>query len=135
MLLERNSRMLWLSVTKRGPEMRWFGKKASALWIEDSEGRRHLTEEGKRKFDRWEEEGKIQRVDCQVHILYPAQDGERVETWLIGADGSSLDRETYNRLRDERGHLYALIHYKAGEKELYLVAKPTWDQAFDAFNR
>ncbi len=113
--------------------MSWFGKSERPLWIADAEGQKHITEEGSRKFDQWEAEGKIRRIDCQVHILDPLEAGERVETWLIGEDGEHIDRETYNRLKDERGHLHALIHYKAGRPELYVVAKPFWDQALEAF--
>jgi hypothetical protein len=111
----------------------WFGKKAPSLWVTDAEGRRHLTEDGKRKFDQWEAEAKIQRADCQVHILDPAQAGARIETWLIDAGDGRIDRDTYNRLRDDRGHLHALVHYKAGRREVYIVAKPLWDQALEAF--
>jgi hypothetical protein len=109
--------------------MRWFGKKKTPLWITDAQGNRHLTEAGVRQFDQWAAEGKIERVDCQVHILDPMEERERVETWFIGDEAGRVSREIYNRLKDDHGHLYALIYYKDGEPECSIIAKLYWDQA------
>jgi hypothetical protein len=60
-----------------------------------------------------------------VYFLDPM--GNRTETWPIGEDGIPAD--TYARLKDEKGNMYALTAYEAGEAQTSFLTKEIWKQA------
>lgn len=115
--------------------MEWFRKKSEPLWIKDSEGRKYLSDEGICQFYQLESEGKARQV-CEVHIIDPATEDPRVETWTVTPYPVSkyghIDRETYNRLRDGDGQIFTIFHYVQGQRQSHLVAKFAWLQILDA---
>jgi hypothetical protein len=62
---------------------------------------------------------------CTVYFLDPM--GNRTETWPIGEGGIPAD--TYARLKDHKGDMYALVVYEAGEPQTSFLKKEIWKQA------
>ncbi|GLR95787.1 MULTISPECIES: hypothetical protein [Bradyrhizobium] len=70
-------------------------------------------------------------ITCTVYVLDPM--GNRTETWPIGNDG--IPPEVYARLKDDRGNMYALTVYEAGEPQTSFLKKEIWKQAEAEFAR
>jgi hypothetical protein len=104
------------------------------LWTVDKNGNRDLTEAGKRQFDKWAAEGKIERIDVQVHVLDPTRQQPYELTCLIGDEPDRVTREAYERFRDENDHLYMLAHYREGKRETHFIPKSVWSQLAAAWN-
>jgi hypothetical protein len=62
---------------------------------------------------------------CTVHFLDPM--GSHTETWPIGEDGIPAD--TYSRLKDDQGNMYAIVVYEAGEPQTSFLKREIWKQA------
>jgi hypothetical protein len=77
-------------------------------------------------------EGKATLLEsCTADIIDPK--GDRTEEWLIGRD---IEKDVYNRFKDENGHIYIMIVYRAGvpdtnvlKKDAWLYAKKTMDNS------
>jgi hypothetical protein len=113
-----------LAAIKGGCTMAWFWEKKVEVEITGSDGKPKRVKIPERQFNQWAAQGKIQRVDCQAHILGLVVP-YRVETWIIGTD---VTQETYDRLKDENGHLYVVEYLRDGKPERYAIAKPLWDK-------
>lgn len=103
--------------------MGWFGKKVE-VEIRGSDGKLKKVKIPERQFDQWAAEGKIRRVDCQAHILDVVVP-YRVETWIVGKD---VSQETYDRFKDESGHLYVVAYFRDGKQEMSVIAKSLWEK-------
>jgi len=66
---------------------------------------------------------------CKVHVL-DAIRGLRVENWTLG---EQVSRETYDKFKDQNGHLYMVVAYEKGEPQAAFAVKATWDQVDQQF--
>ena len=103
--------------------MGWFEKKVECEVL-GSDGKPKKVKVSEKQFNQWKTEGKIRRVDCQVHILGVVVPYS-VETWIIGSD---ISQEMYDRFKDENGHLYAVSYFKEGKPETSVTRKELWDK-------
>jgi len=61
---------------------------------------------------------------CEVHID-DVKSGFRIERWRIG---EQVERETYDKLKDQNGILYVLVYYEQGAPNAMIVAKPLFEK-------
>jgi len=65
-----------------------------------------------------------------VHVLDSMQTDPRTETWVID---ERPGRDTYEKFKDDKGELYALVSYKGGVPGSNVVRKQVWEQAAELF--
>jgi hypothetical protein len=86
------------------------------LDVPDGKGGTRKVRVPEKQLDEWIRTGAArQLVKVLVHDI---DRGEVEEMWEIG---KSIDRETYERLKDSDGRLYAMTHYENGEKVLHVT--------------
>jgi len=62
---------------------------------------------------------------CTVHIHDSDRDGITTDNWIVGS--SDVSRETYEKLRDSRGDLYAIFYYEYGIRRGMILSKQVWE--------
>ena len=101
-----------------------IGKKVE-IEIPDGRGGTKRVKVSRKQFDHWVAEGKLKPVESfTAHISDPIH-GTYTEIWTVGG---TILQETYDRFKDERGDVYAMVVYKAGNPEMSLLKKNVWDQ-------
>lgn len=103
----------------------WFKKK---LAIQTPEGRSVRVPEA--QADEWIREGHMKPL-VEV-IVNDIEEGEKTIHWIVGED---VDRETYERLKDDGGRLYVLTVYRDGDKEAYITTRENYEGAREAATR
>jgi hypothetical protein len=98
----------------------WFKKKVA---IQTPDGRTVRIPEA--HVDKWEREGHLKPV-IEVIVDDIDDDGEKTIRWVVGED---VDRETYERLRDEEGKLHVLTFYRKGVKEARVTTREMYYMA------
>jgi hypothetical protein len=100
----------------------WFKKK---LRIHTPEGRTGRVPEA--QVDKWIREGHLKPL-VEV-IINDIDEGEKTVHWVVGED---VDRETYERLKDEGGRLHVLTVNRNGDKEAYITTRENYEGAREA---
>src|SRR5262249_32621620 len=104
----------------------WFKKKIK-ITIETSEGGRVVRRVPEAHLDEFINQGLMKRV---VEVsLFDTHEGEKTIHWVVG---ENVDRETYERLKDDQGKLHVVAFYRHGEKEAYVTTREEYAKQREA---
>lgn len=101
-----------------------FGKKVD-MKVPDGKGGIKTVKVSQKQLDKWISSGAMSEVKiCRAHVM-DAMRENTIENWVVGKD---IDKNIYDKAKDENGDIYVAIHYEEGEPITRVMEKELWDK-------